>query len=297
MNEKLLEEFKNFLFSEKNASLHTVAAYERDIKEFFHFFNEKLLLETNSKDIRKWLLYLNKNGLKRTTISRKLSSLKSFFKFLIRAGHTNKNPAEPISFPLKSRPLPKSLTTKEIFKVLDENNRDDFIGLRDRAIKELLYSTGIRISELVGLNLDDINFDAEIIKVRGKGKKERIVPFGQKAKEALLDYLNERMILIKKKHKEERALFLNKQAGRLSQRSVQRMVSRLGMSLSLNSKLTPHVFRHSMATHLLEQGADLRSIQKLLGHSSLSTTQVYTNLDMKSLKEIFQKAHPRAKKE
>ncbi len=298
MKEKLLIEFKDFLFSEKNASINTVTAYERDIKSFFSFLDKKNLFDINPKDIRKWLLNLNKKGLKRTTISRKLSSLKSFFKYLIRAGHTNKNPAEPISFPLRSKPLPKSLTTKEVFKVLDENPRNDFIGIRDKAIIEILYSTGIRVSELVGINIDDINFNLDIIKVRGKGKKERIVPFGQKAKEALLRYMDERKILIKKACKnDEKALFLNIQAGRLSQRSIQRMIAKRGLILSIHSKLTPHVFRHSMATHLLEHGADLRSIQKLLGHSSLSTTQVYTNLDTKSLKKIFTKAHPRAKKD
>ena len=297
--ENLLDIFKDFLASEKNASHNTIAAYERDIRSFIEFMNNqnKGILNATSKDVRKWLAGFSSQGLKRTSVSRKLSSLKSFFKFLLRSGITQRNPAEPVTFPIRGKPLPKSLTTKEIFKVLDEETRKDFIGVRDRAIMELLYSTGIRVGELVGLNIEDINFDLEILKVKGKGNKERIAPFGSKAKKALMEYLRERQILADNlQNIDKEALFLNNKGGRLTARSVQRMVSRRGLKLSLNAELTPHKFRHSMATHLLENGADLRSIQKILGHANIGTTQIYTNLDTKKLREIFQQAHPRSRK-
>ncbi len=294
--EVVASEFFEYLSSEKNASANTISSYKRDIEEFIAFLKVRKVDDISSQEVRRWLSYLVKKGLKRTSISRKLSSLKSLFKFLVRDGLSTKNPAEPVSFPVKARPLPKCLTMKEAKRILERNESNDFLGTRNRAIKELLYGTGIRVSELVGLNLVDINFHSEFIKVCGKGKKERIVPFGEAAKKAMLNYLPEREALLKRRKIEEEAFFLNRMGKRLSQRSVQRLTERLGLNLSIHSQLTPHVFRHSMASHLLESGADLRSIQKLLGHASISTTQIYTHLDMKRLKEIFDSAHPRAKK-
>ena len=296
---ELLQQFLSYLTSERNCSLNTQEAYRRDLMHFASFMERKNkdALQADPKDIRKWLMELGKSGLKRTSIARKLSSLRSFYKFLIRSGTLDSNPAEPINFPLKSRPLPKSLTVQDMAKLLDVEPRNDFIGIRDQAIKELLYSTGIRVSELTGLNMEDVVFSPEMIKVTGKGKKQRIVPFGQKAKEALQRYMQEReAILNRLKKTEEKALFINSRGGRLSQRSVQRMISRSGWEIAINHNLTPHVFRHSMATHLLESGADLRSIQKLLGHASVATTQVYTNLDVAKLQKIFSQCHPHSKR-
>ncbi len=296
---QLLDQFLAFLASERNSSLNTQEAYKRDLTEFALFLKNagKQITTATAKDIRRWLMLLGKKGLKRTTVARKLSSLRSFYKFLIRSGILNVNPAEPISFPLRSRPLPKSLTVEDMTLLLETQPRQDFIGIRDQAIKELLYSTGIRVSELTGLDLHDVVFSPEMIRVRGKGGKERIVPFGSKARQALERYLPERQALLKRKNKkEETALFVNTRGGRLTQRSVQRMIRQCGWQLATNQALTPHVFRHSMATHLLESGADLRSIQKLLGHASLATTQVYTSLDVAKLKKIFSKCHPHARR-
>ncbi len=295
----LLEQFLVFLDSERNCSKNTIDAYRRDLEEFGSFLEgiKKAYHEIEPKDVRRWLMLLGKKGLKRTTISRKLSSIRSLYKFLTRSGYVRSNPAEPISFPLRMRPLPKSITINDMKKLLDNQLRNDFVGIRDQAIKEVLYSTGIRVSELTGLDMDDVIFSPEIVRVRGKGRKERIVPFGQKARESLERYLPERANLLERLHrKEEKALFINVRGGRLTQRSVQRMIQRLGWSLLTSERLTPHVFRHSMATHLLEAGADLRSIQKLLGHASVSTTQVYTSLDVARLKEIFGKAHPHGRR-
>ena len=295
----LLGHFLVFLDSERNCSRNTIEAYRRDLEEFGSFLNgiKKDYNEIEPKDVRRWLMLLGKKGLKRTTISRKLSSLRSLYKFLTRSGYVRSNPAEPITFPLRMRPLPKSITIDDMKRLLDNQPRNDFVGMRDQAIKELLYSTGIRVSELIGLDVDDVVFSPEIVKVRGKGRKERVVPFGQKARQSLERYLPEREKLLEKFHRnDEKPLFLNIRGSRLTQRSVQRMIQRLGWSLLTSERLTPHVFRHSMATHLLEAGADLRSIQKLLGHASVSTTQVYTSLDVASLKEIFGRSHPHGRR-
>jgi len=295
----LLGQFLMFLDSERNCSQNTIEAYKRDLEEFGFYLKsiKRTVHNVEPKDIRRWLMLLGKKGLKRTTISRKLSSIRSLYKFLTRSGYVLSNPAEPIGFPLRMRPLPKSITVDDMKRLLDNQPRNDFVGIRDQAIKELLYSTGIRVSELTGLDVDDVIFSPEIVRVRGKGRKERIVPFGQKARESLERYLPERANLLERLHlKGEKALFINVRGGRLTQRSVQRMIQRLGWSLPTSERLTPHVFRHSMATHLLEAGADLRSIQKLLGHASVSTTQVYTSLDVARLKEIFGRSHPHGRR-
>ncbi len=296
---ELLTKFLTFLSSEKNCSPNTISSYRRDLAQFDNFLKKtgKDIDKVSAKDIRRWLMSLNKKGLKRTTVARKLSAVRSFYKFCIRSGQVSFNPAEPVLFPLKSRPLPKSLTQREMETILDSQDGNDFLTARNKAIMELLYSTGIRVSELTGLDLDDIVLSPEMVKVRGKGRKERIVPFGQKAKEALLCYSRERGALLERlKKNNEKAFFLNNRGGRLSPRTVQRIISQSGWKLPLPGAVTPHMFRHSMATHLLEAGADLRSIQKLLGHASISTTQVYTNLDITRLKQIFGSCHPRAKK-
>ncbi len=296
---ELLTKFLTFLSSEKNCSIHTVSSYRRDLAQFYNFLEKagKDIEKVSAKDIRRWLMSLNKKGLKRTTVARKLSAVRSFYKFCIRSGQLSFNPAEPVLFPLKSKPLPKSLTQREMETILDSQDGNDFLTLRNKAIMELLYSSGIRVSELTRLDMDDIVLSPEMVKVRGKGRKERIVPFGQKAKEALLRYVRERGALLERlKNDDEKAFFLNNRGRRLSPRSVQRIIAQSGWKLPLPGAVTPHMFRHSMATHLLEAGADLRSIQKLLGHASISTTQVYTNLDITRLKQIFGNCHPRAKK-
>jgi len=287
-------DFLDFLSAERNASSNTIKAYRRDVDEFLHFTGSH---RPGPGHVRKWLASLSKKGLKRTSISRKLSSVRAFFRYLLRMNIVDFNPAEPVSFPVRSRPLPKNLTIEQAADTIDDITGDSFKSARDRAILELLYSTGIRVSELTGLNLDGVSFSPEMVKVWGKGGKERIVPFGTRARDAIRNYLTHRHSLLKKRGKlEEQALFVNKNGSRLSQRSVQRIVSATALHAGVPTRVTPHVFRHTMATHLLEAGADLRSIQELLGHASVATTQKYTHLDMKRLKEVFERAHPRARR-
>ena len=290
--------FMDFLSAEKNASINTMAAYRRDIEEFFIYAGaEGSVAELTPRDVRKWLAVLTRKGLKRTTISRKLSSVRAFFKYLLRMGISDANPAEPVSFPIRSRSLPRNLTAAQAADILEKIPTTGIKLMRDRAIMELLYSTGIRVSELTGLNLDSISLSPEMIKVRGKGRKERVIPFGRHARDAIESYLSERHGLLKRLGKvDEQALFVNKNGGRLSQRSVQRIVSDAALKAGIYSNVTPHVFRHTMATHLLEAGADLRSIQELLGHASVATTQKYTHLNMERLRQVFENAHPRARK-
>ena len=290
--------FLDFLSAERNASINTISAYRRDIEEFFIYVSTKgCKAELTPRDVRKWLAALTKKGLKRTTISRKLSSVRAFFKYLFRMGMIESNPAEPISFPIRSRSLPRNLTVAQAEDILEKTPATGLKFARDRAMMELLYSTGIRVSELTGLNLDSISLSPEMIKVRGKGRKERVIPFGQHAKDAIKNYLPERHGLLKRLDKaDEQAVFVNKNGSRLSPRSVQRIVSAASLKAGIYSDVTPHVFRHTMATHLLEAGADLRSIQELLGHASVATTQKYTHLNMERLRQVFENAHPRARK-
>ncbi len=290
--------FMDFLSAEKNASINTMAAYRRDIEEFFIYAGaEGSTKELTPRDVRKWLAALTRKGFKRTTISRKLSSVRAFFKYLFRMGILDTNPAEPISFPIRSRSLPRNLTAAQATDILEKIPTTDIKLMRDRAIMELLYSTGIRVSELTGLDLDSISLSPEMIKVRGKGRKERVIPFGRHARNAIESYLSERHGLLERLGKaDEQALFVNKNGGRLSPRSVQRIVSGAALKAGIYSHVTPHVFRHTMATHLLEAGADLRSIQELLGHASVATTQKYTHLNLERLRQVFENAHPRARR-
>ncbi len=291
-----LADFLDFLSAERNASSNTIAAYKRDVSSFIQFLEQAGLdMEPAPKDVRRWLASLNRAGLKRSTISRKLSAVRAFFKYLFRTGQVASNPAEPVSFPIRSKPLSKNMTVPQTMDILNASPGSDFTAVRNRAIMELLYSTGIRVGELTGLDMDNLSLSPEMIRVIGKGRKERVVPFGIKAKEAMEEYLAERLVLLKRfKRADQQALFVNKNGGRLSPRSVQRIVSAAGLKAGIFTDITPHVFRHTAATHLLEAGADLRSIQKLLGHASIATTQKYTHLDMARLRRVFQKAHPRA---
>ncbi len=284
----LLEDFLIYLKKEKGYSPHTIHSYRIDISEFIEFLKDrkggKSLLKTTRRDVVDFLGHLLKYGYHHASAARKLSSVKSFFKFLYRQGLIRINPALDIKTPKLPKRLPKFLTQAQVQEVLDKFS----LSKRDKAILELLYSCGLRASELVGLNINDIDFFNEEIKVMGKGGKERIVPFGEKAKRALKEYLEE------VKEKGSKAVFLNKRGERLSTRSLQRIVNRILSALADASGINPHIFRHSFATHLLERGCDLRAVQELLGHSSLATTQFYAHLTPERLKEIYEKAHPRA---
>ncbi|GBD97781.1 MAG TPA: tyrosine recombinase XerC [Nitrospirae bacterium] len=289
---KYIEQFMDFLKVEQGVSPHTLRAYAKDLSELSDFLKKKPK-EIDNLDIRSLLASLHHKKLKKSSISRKLATIRSFFKYLHREGYVKKNPAKLVSSPKVPKTLPKFLSIDEIFLLMETPRGETFKPARDKAIMELLYSSGLRVSELTSLDISDLDIKESLIRVKGKGRKERIVPIGSKAMEAIQNYLPERISLRKKSP----ALFLNNRGGRLTQRSVRRILVQYSRMISLKGNLSPHTLRHTFATHLLHEGADLRSIQELLGHSSLSTTQKYTHVDIGYLTEVYDKAHPMVKKD
>jgi len=292
----VIHQFIHYLSAEKNASPHTCRGYQRDLEEFEDFLKRSRtslspegaieMGKVDRLDIRKYLSFLHRKN-KKSSIARKLSTLRSFFKYMVKEQLTPSNPAKTVSTPKVEKFLPTTLTVDEAFRLMESpatNGR-----LRDRAILELLYSSGLRVGELVGLNLSHLDLDLGIVKVMGKGRKERIVPVGLKAVQALKAYLQERGILEGKE-----PLFVNSRGGRLTDRSVGRLVKKYTKRSGIFRKVSPHSLRHSFATHLLDAGADIREIQEMLGHASLSTTQRYTHLSLGHLMEVYDKAHPRS---
>ncbi len=293
-----IENFLNHIKIQKGGSPHTQRAYKKDLEEFFHFVK----VEPEKIDplaIRGFISEQIIKGKSKTTVARKLSTLRSFFTYIHSEGLIQVNPARVISSLKSWRSLPKFLTVDDAFKLVESATEDKFIIQRDRAILEILYGCGIRVSELCGLNIEDLDLREGLIKVRGKGSKERIVPTGQKAKEALKKYLTIRQIVRIKKNLsfDETPLFINNRGKRLSDRQVRRIVDKYAKVIGLPEKIGPHTLRHTFASHLLMEGADLRVIQELLGHASLSTTQIYTHVDLKHLMEIYDQSHPFSKEE
>jgi len=276
-----INDFIVYLEKEKNYSKHTVRAYKRDLETFFDFLMEKGRSVVDQNVISFFVGHLLKYGLDARTVARKLSSLKSFFKTLKRMEIVSENPAAGIKTPKTKKHLPGFLTYEQVKEGMEIGDP------RDKAIMEMLYSCGLRASELVSLNVSDIDLNREEVRITGKGDKQRIVPLGRFAKAAVEHYLQER-------RSKDPQLFLNYRGGRLSTRSLQRIVRKYLMRLAQVAGTNPHILRHSFATHLLENGADLRAVQELLGHASLSTVQVYTHLTTKHLKDIYMKKHPRA---
>ncbi len=299
MNEEI-KKFINHLKFERNFSEETCRGYLADLLQFFDFLDKEFepgkkhaAKDVDVLSVRSFVGFLHKTKKKKSSIERKIVSLRSFFKYLCKEGSLTANPAAAITLPKKDKRLPKYLSVDEIFHFLNSPDRSSQTGKRDSAILELLYATGIRVSELVGLNLNDIDFKEMTIRVIGKGKKERFLPYGSKALDSMKDYLLAFSKIREKGHSPD-AFFLNLRGGRLTSRSVRRIVDKHIKQTAIMIKISPHSIRHSFATHLLNAGADLRSIQELLGHSSLSTTQKYTHLDAAKLMEIYDKAHPRA---
>ena len=288
--EKYLEKFIRYLEIEKNYSKHTILNYRLDLDDFAKFLGQARLENVDYLFLRKYLAVLKEKNFSSRTLVRHLSTLRSFFKFLTREGYLKTNPILILSSPKLDKHLPQFLTEEEVSRLIeatfiDKKNQER--TLRDRAILETFYSTGIRISELVGLKIEDIDFIGGIVKVLGKGRKERIVPIGEIALKSLRNYLSMRK-------KESEAVFLNKNGRRITDRGVRNIVSKYLRLASLRQGISAHTLRHSFATHLLNRGADLRSVQELLGHASLSTTQIYTHLTTDKLKSVYDKAHPRA---
>jgi integrase/recombinase XerC len=286
--------FLRHLQREQNASPHTLRAYGQDLRLFSVYLQNELGREPGPADadrwlIRSWLASLHGQGHRQTSTARRLASLRTFFRFLCREGLLETNPARALLAPRAERRLPAHLDEREVARLL-EIHGDDLVSRRDRVILELLYATGMRCSELVGLDLGDIDRSGRLIRIMGKGRKERLVPFGRPAAAALAAYLESRKALPAR----EPALLLNRRGGRLTDRSVRRGLARRIGDAARHGRVTPHTLRHSFATHLLQRGADLRAIQELLGHSSLSTTQRYTHVNARQMLEIYQKTHPRA---
>jgi len=296
----LIEKFDHYISIEKNLSLHTRRNYISDLNQFKEFLEReypKIKWEAiDNTIIRSYLGFLYKKN-KKTSIARKLASLRTFFKFLLRGEILKKNPASLVSTPRLEKHVPSFLSIDEMFHVLNMPDDSKLGGLRDRAIMETLYSSGLRVSELVEMNEDDIDLNLGIIKVMGKGKKERIVPIGSKAIEALQNYLKfrKRMSTHPLSSSLNSPVFLNQRGGRLSARSVARIINRYIKQCGLLKNISPHSLRHTFATHMLDAGADLRAIQELLGHASLSTTQKYTHVSIDKLMEVYDKAHPKSR--
>jgi integrase/recombinase XerC len=297
--DRLLDRFNTHLSVERNVSPHTLAAYRRDLLGFQAFLRNELKWEEHGAELlgrvdqivlRRYLALLHRRC-KRSTIGRKLAALRSFFRFLVREGVLEVNPGELVGTPRAEKYLPKTLSVDEAFALMERDAGDDLLALRDRAIVETLYSCGLRIGELTALDRAGLDLDAGLVRVVGKGRKERIVPVGRKAREALEHYLAARGPVAA-----EAPLFINHRGGRLTARSIQRHLKVRLLQAGILKEATPHALRHSFATHLLAGGADLRAIQELLGHASLSTTQKYTQVSIEHLTSVYDDAHPRSRK-
>ncbi|MFH1616009.1 MAG: tyrosine recombinase XerC [Planctomycetota bacterium] len=324
-NAETIQNFLAYLRFERHFSDHTAKCYGADLQQFVDFLNntktpdqynpspcqdapaatalatqqetivDQLLLQVETNNIRSFLAMLNEKKYSKATAARKLATLRSFYKFLVKRNYIASNPVTVVRTPKQEKKLPKYLEYQDIQRLMRVIPTDSWLGARDRAILETIYSTGIRVSELVALNMDDIDFLGEVVHVRGKGKKERIAPIGAPALQAIQHYMEFRNRRIQSNSNfDTRVLFVNKHGRRLSTRSVRRKMDKYLILAGFDpTAISPHTLRHSFATHMLNNGADLRSVQELLGHQSLSTTQIYTHLSTKKLKEEYDAAHPR----
>ena len=292
---KELSEFLAYLRHERNASAHTVAGYERDLKQLRDYLAEAGVRWNKAGNVvlRGFLATLHEKKRAKSTVGRKLAAMRSFYDFCVRRKWTAENPAKLLATPRQDKRVPSFLSEEEASALLELPSGRRPIDLRDRAVLELFYATGMRVSELVGLDDGDIHFGERLVRVRGKGKKERLVPFGRKAEETLRAYLAARPLL-QEKGSPGPAVFLNYRGERLTTRSVQRMVHAYIRKTAVSRRISPHSLRHSFASHLLGRGADLRVIQELLGHASLATTQKYTHVDLRRLLDVYKKSHPRS---
>jgi integrase/recombinase XerC len=286
---------------QRNASGNTITAYRKDLAKFQYYAGENYGGKLSAMDhvaIRGFLSHLYENGLSKPSVARTLAAVRSLYRWLGREKHVQHNPAALVATPRLPKKLPRVPTIEEMNAILEPNARVDekaAFPARDRVIFELLYGCGVRNSELVGVNLNDVHFSNEVILVRGKGRKERLAPFGSAAKEAMTAYLKERRQMLSEKKKTTPALLINLRGTRLTSRSVGRIVKSLAVAGGLSPEIHPHTLRHAFGTHMLEEGADLRAIQELLGHERLSTTQRYTQLSVKHMMQVYDQTHPRSK--
>jgi len=323
----IIQKFLDYLTFEKRFSVHTAKCYGADLHQFGGFLQgaseagtpegatislsdepgggaavathtstqiDHLLLTVDVNAVRAYLVFLNDKEYSKATIARKLATLRSFYKFLVKRNEITANPVITVRTPKQEKKLPRFLEYEEVKRLLETPPMDNWLGARDAAILETLYSTGIRVSELVALNMDDVDFLGEVVHIRGKGKKERIAPISSSALQVIQHYMEYRNKRAQNNNNfDPKVLFVNKHGRRLSTRSVRRKMDKYLKIAGLDPSISPHTLRHSFATHMLNKGADLRSVQELLGHQSLSTTQVYTHLSTAKIKEIYDSAHPR----
>lgn len=292
------EVFANYLRYERNMSPETIRAYEKDLHQFLRYFSRGdgdavNPAELSSLQIREYLAHLKEKNYEKTTVVRKLATIRSFFKCLLRKGHVASNPLVDIPTPKVEKKIPHFLGVDEVEKLLNAPQGGGFQSVRDRAILETLYSTGLRVSELTALNVSDIDFTGEVVKARGKGRRERMVPVGSFASQAIKRYVELRAQVPHINEKDPDALFLNRFGDRLSSRSIRKIIDKYIKVTGLSEKTSPHTLRHSFATHLLNRGANIRMVQELLGHKHLSTTQIYTHITTDGMKQAYEAAHPR----
>jgi len=297
--EEALAEFLRHLSLEKNSSEHTVKSYREDLMQALEYIRSKLakrslqptLLDTRL--LRAYLAWLHEQGYAKATIARRIAAVRSWFRFLCRQGILGVNLADGLRPPRQDKKLPHFLSEEAMLRLLAAPLADSPMGLRDRAILEVIYAGGLRVGELTSVNLEDLDLDDGMVTIRGKGKRERLALLGKKALDALKQWLEARDVLLECRSRKHQAVFLNKNATRLTSRSVGRILEKYLAQAGLDPRTSPHTLRHSFATHLLDRGADIRSVEELLGHRSLSTTQIYTHLTTSRLRDNYHKAHPR----
>ena len=321
----LIQQFINYLRAERHFSPHTSKCYTADLAQFCQYLvgqkcapheastggnngpaalpamteiggeaMNRRLLEVDTEVVRGFLSELREKNYCKSTVARKLATLRSFYKFLVRRAYLSSNPVAPIRTPKQDKRLPKCLEIEQIERLLSNPDTTTLLGARDRAMLETLYSTGLRVSELVALDVSDVLLDTSVIRVRGKGKKQRMIPLGPGAVQAILHFLDMRRNDSRSGNFDAEALFINKHGRRLSTRSVRRKLDKYLLEAGLDLSVSPHTLRHSFATHMLRRGADLRSVQEMLGHQSLSTTQIYTHLSGERVRKTYDETHPRA---
>ncbi len=297
-----LEDFKTYLSVEKNFSDHTLSAYSSDIVSYILWLDNASCTEVDFNKLREYLHFIQRFDYKKTTIARKVAAIRTFYKFLFRERYIDTNPAISLSAPKRPKSLPKFLTPDEVEKILNNVKIETPAGFRNRVILELLWATGMRVSELSNLNFGDLNLEENEIRVFGKGAKERIVLVSDRAKDYLNQYINTARKLIAPEYNtgeinDDTPLFINNTGYRLQNKTIRKVINETVEKIELPKKVTPHVFRHSFATKLIENGADLRVVQELLGHAGISNTQIYTHISMKHMKDVYENAHPHAQLE
>jgi integrase/recombinase XerD len=292
--EDILRIFLEFLTVEKGLSVNTIQSYSLDLRKLFLFLRKEKISwqRAREEDLIKFLHHQSRANLSPRSLARLISSVRSFYRFLVLDGMINKSPASNFSTPRLWLDLPKFLTEKEVERLIEQPEKKSSHSLRDKAVLEFLYATGLRVSELTNLKLKDLNLEQGFVLCRGKGGKERIVPVGHSAQMVLRQYLQEARPRLAKS--EDDSLFLTNRGGAFTRQGLWKMLRKYGKQAGLEKKISPHVLRHSFATHLLERGADLRSVQLMLGHSQITTTQIYTHVSRKHLQKIYEKYHPRA---